>query len=188
MKIFLVIFCSFLCNAFALSQTNTDTLQKSNLLTSNDPKFSSRVGLTGSMFTGYGLTYMTKISDDFWIEGTGSIFGSGETNSSNIRMTIGIELQRDMLKSEEMRFYTFVATSYWYNNDKFESPISSNSESNYVGGLGMGFEVVVMKHLALNIESGFLYRSTSLTNTSPELTSSHYYLGIGVGGGIRYTF
>lgn len=194
MKLFLVIFCIILLHTSLLAQKGSDsvtsvrTVETTTIYKSDEKPYTNRIGLAASMFTGYGLSYVTKVSERVWTKGVGSVYGTGTTNASDIRMTLGAELQVDLLSAEQMRFYGFAATSYWYSNNKRENPNSSNSEGNYVGGLGFGIEATVMKHLALSLESGFLFRNTFLSSSVPIDNSSHYYVGIGIGGGIYYTF
>lgn len=194
MKYFILIFCFIILHSSLLAQKGSDsvtsvrTVETTTVYKSDEKPYINRIGLAASMFTGYGLSYVTKVSERAWIKGVGSVYGTGTTNASDIRLTIGAELQIDLLTAEQMRFYAFGAASYWYNNNERENPTSWNSEGNYVGGLGFGIEATVMKHLALSLESGFLFRNTFLSSSVPIDNSSHYYIGIGIGGGIYYTF
>lgn len=194
MKLLLVIFCTILLHTSLLAQkggdsiSSTTTTETTTIYKTDDIVYTNRVGLVASMFTGYGLSFVTKVSDRIWIKGVASIYGTGTTNASDMRLTLGTELQVDLLSAEQMRFYGFAAASYWYANNKYENPVSSNSEGNYVGGLGFGIEARVMKHLALSLESGFLFRNTFISSTMPIDNTSHYYVGIGIGGGIYYSF
>lgn len=168
-------------------------------------QLNNKLGFAGSMFSGYGLSYEYNVSQDFTLEFTGSIYGSGG-NSNNfndnsyIMMTLGSELQKNWFTSQDSRFYTFLGISYWLDNTNYNYNNTKTDKNDYVGGLGLGWEFTFGKKIIFNIEGGYLYRDMNSKgneliydplggkeNLQPFSRHS-YYLGFGIGGGIYYSF
>lgn len=177
------------------------------------PTLNNKVGFAGSMFSGYGLSYEYNLSRAFTIEFTGSIYGSGGSNnnstdyqSSYLVGTIGTELQRDFYTGHDSRFYSFVGFSFWadntnynYNYDTDNTNDTYTHESDYVAGIGLGWEYALSRRFIFNVEGGYLYRDINTKGTNyiydnilgrriQAYADHKYYIGFGVGAGIYYAF
>ncbi|MCX6146592.1 MAG: outer membrane beta-barrel protein [Candidatus Kapabacteria bacterium] len=157
----------------------------------------NKLGFAASMFSGYGVSYGYRINNNYALEFTTSIYGEGGSkyktsyNNSYLTSTLGFEFQRSIYVSSDSRFYALAGVSYWYNsnnNSRNNTNIQiDNSETNYVGGLSLGWEIVLGKRYVINIEGGYLYRQNSYQGEIPY-NSSTYNLGSGAGGGVYYAF
>lgn len=184
------------------SQSSNFELQNSPLTIPKDDFFQNKLGFAASMFTGYGLSYAGHLGKGYWLEGTASIYGSAGSNYSNgseLITTLGVELQKDLYKSNDFRFYGMFGASYWYEMNEYQNSeyingknvtvTSSNHESNYLASLALGFEFSIVRHLVFNAEGGYLYKVNKFKNTySYSYRRDGYDIGFGVGAGLYYAF
>ncbi len=162
----------------------------------------NRIGLTGSTFTGYGLTYYRHFGEKlvgkicFFAFGTADESGG---NSNDMRIITGGELQYNLHRTKYSRLHIFAAFSYWHDENKYDAWSREENysyyqiERNYVSGIGFGFEFLAWKIISFNIETGILYRYGINTETnSPDISNNSVSypksFGFGIGGGITYAF
>lgn len=168
----------------------------------------NKLGFAGSMLSGYGLSYAYNISKVYTVEFTGSIYGEGGSKDVNtysnpfIVATVGMEFQRNFYANPNFRFYGLAGLSFWLDNTTYYYENTSgdiyDNEHSYVGGLALGWELTIAKRFVINLEGGYLYRSTSNVGRENDYSSgqkvlrnysrSTYSIGFGVGGGIYYAF
>lgn len=180
-------------------QSSNFELQNTPLIMPKDDFFQNKLGFAASMFTGYGLSYAGYLGKGYWVEGTGSIYGSGGSNGSDFTSTLGFELQKDMYSSRDFRFYALLGASYWYDMNEYsdtyyvgpnyETRTYSRYESNYIASLAIGFEFAIVRHLNFNIEGGYRYQVNKFkTSDTYTYKRDGYDIGFGVGAGLYYAF
>lgn len=169
------------------SQESSDSL----LILPKVANLKNRLGFAASMFSGYGLSYGYSFNDKYLLEITSSIYGIGggksknEENQKDLTSTLGLEFQRNVYLSSNSRFYFLAALSYWYDSHKTSN--SDDSETNFITGLSLGWEIILDQRLILNLEGGYRYSKNSFSGNVPY-TAKDYNLGFGIGGGFYYAF
>lgn len=179
----------------------TNTVQSQEINETLKPKedknklLNNRVGVTYSMLSGYGLTYLRQLDDKFSIKG--QLFGFGKYNSdpeeyynNYLVISVGTELQYNLVAYNTNRVYGLVGVNYYFKYDDYTSYVLNENEYNL--GLGIGFETFFFSNITLAIDGGYFGR-LNYSNTDyivGELLdkSSSIVFGLGVGVSLYYNF
>lgn len=127
----------------------------------------NRIGFTYSMMTGYGLTYLRQLNEDFAIKSQLFAYGTIEENTEylEIILSLGAELQYNIRKYDRTRLYGLVGGYYDYlkeaailysENDYFYT------ENSFNFGAGIGFEILFKYNLSLSIDGGYFVNFTDI--------------------------
>lgn len=177
------------------------------------PAYTHRIGATVSSISGAGLSYMYSFTETTRGKLTGYIFYDGSNDDDySLSGSFGAEFQMDVHHSSWTRLYVLAGTSLWYDDDRqFSKAIANGREYTdyehssidrmYTAGLGIGVEVMVLKHIMLNFDGGYQFRRTINDNTNYTYningdiigtgynpSTSHTYIGFGGGIGLCYAF
>lgn len=192
----IIVFVILIFTYTGQSQEIYDTLhpkQEQKILLNN------RVGITYSTLSGYGLTYLRQLNDKFSIKGQLFGFGKYETepefiNENYLVISIGTELQYNLIKYTNNRLYALGGIYYVYDYDENSGWNSDyNSTNNYYNiGLGIGFETMLFSNITMAIDGGYFgqyvkYRSED-DNTLDILRNNEIVFGFGIGVSLYYNF
>ena len=179
----------------------TNTVQSQEINETLKPKedknklLNNRVGVTYSMLSGYGLTYLRQLDDKFSIKE--QLFSFGKYNSdpeeyynNYLVISVGTELQYNLVAYNTNRVYGLVGVNYYFKYDDYTSYVLNENEYNL--GLGIGFETFFFSNITLAIDGGYFGR-LNYSNTDyivGELLdkSSSIVFGLGVGVSLYYNF
>lgn len=156
----------------------------------------NRIGLTGSTFTGYGLTYYRHFGEKFTAKICLFAFGENRNDeydqSSNFQSIVGTELQYTLHQTKYTRLHIFTSFSFWYDeNDYGQYQNQSLSiDRMYTPGIGFGFEFLAWGRISFNLETGIQARYEVNSNYYVNSSKTNYpkSYGFGIGGGISYAF
>lgn len=177
------------------------------------PAYDHRIGATLSSISGAGLSYMYSFTETTRGKATGYIFYDASNNDDyGLSGSFGLEFQKDIHHSSWTRLYVLAGTSIWYDDDRrfstsiangqeFTNYETSNIERMYTAGIGLGVEVMVLRHIMLNFDGGYQFRRTTRENidytynANGDIISTGYnpatsstYIGFGGGIGLSYAF
>lgn len=195
MKKILVFVC--LCTAFSFANAQ-------DYLNSEDDEsqwLKNRVGLYGSFFSGYGLSYQYQFDNGISLRTQLFAYGSDNDNSNynstEIQLAYGIDLQYNLQRTKSTRFYVLAGSfidyyedGYYYDNDNYDIERYINV------GLGFGIEIMAWRNISIMLEGGYYGRfgnnTVSVYRYGDERdikeTQNPRSFGFGVGGGIFYAF
>ena len=159
----------------------------------------NRVGLTYSILSGYGLTYLRQLDDKFSIKGQLFGFGKYESepesyNENYLNLSVGAELQYNLIKHRTNRLYSLLGAYFVYD---YNETSGWNSDYNsiykyYNLGLGIGFESMLFSNITVAVDGGYfgqyvkyLSENGSSINT---LRSNDIVFGFGIGVSLYYNF
>jgi hypothetical protein len=162
-----------------------------------------QVGISASTLSGLGGSYSYIFNRDFRIKST--IFAYYEDQGSggyDWTGSLGLELQFSFESGPMTRFYGIVGGYYYHYFNNFQSYYyvrdslgtytylpDNEAENDFAFGIGAGFEVLLWKHLVLNLDAIFQFTQTKVTYSSlNSYPSLKRYLGPGGGAGISYRF
>lgn len=163
----------------------------------------NRIGVSGSTFTGYGLTYYRHFGNKFVGKICMVAYGSSDgydNNSKEFTYIIGTEFQYNIKQTKFSRLHLFAAFSNWYDENSYMSGIKINDYKNlsidreYVVGIGFGVEFLAWHIISFNLETGLMGRfgvNTNFEDNQMGMYVSKSYpkvYGFGIGGGISYAF
>ena len=206
MKRILVFVCLLAAFSFANAQNKTD-----NVSTSDDDEsqwLQNRIGLYGSFFSGYGLSYQYQFENGFSIRTQLFAYGSNDENnnynSDEIRLALGADLQYNLKRTKNTRLYVLAGSFVdYFENGNYTNIYPSTSKDydieRYINvGVGFGMELMAWRNFAFVIEGGYYgrfgnnsvtvydYREEGNIRTKENITPKTF--GFGVGGGIFYAF
>lgn len=146
------------------------------------------VGINTSTISGIGVFYSYNFGNQFYIKAVGMVYNEMKNTSqlrSDFFSILGLEIQHNLTHSQASRLYAFAGASYWYEQYKWDSEITTYETVNI--GAGLGFEFRIWEHLCLNMNFGFQQENES---RNPSFESYIPYSRIGMGGGasIGYQF
>lgn len=139
-NIVIILFFLFSCFSFAYSEDST------KIINDDHNWLNHRVGIYGSTFSGYGLSYQYQFDNGISIRNQ---FFAEKASEDRQRINYGIDLQNNITRYDILRFYYIVGAGYSYLME------FSESENNYNIGSGFGLEVMVWRHFSFAIELGF---------------------------------
>ena len=123
-------------------------------------------GVSVGPIGGAGISFRHHLPSPFSYTLTGGIIKVDNTLS----FAVGTELQYDLARSTNGRYYVLVAFSYYYNG----SAQTNNLKGPFHTGLGMGAEFAANGPLHVSIEGAFTYFSDGTILPLPQL-GIHYY-------------
>ena len=161
--------------------------------------FDNKIGFTYSMMTGYGLTYLRNVNDNFAIKTQLFAYGSIDDEDSYnnyIDFSLGIEFQYTVKKYERTRLYVLGGGYYAYSeeNDYYDwNSYSDNKiENDRNVGLGIGFELLAFSNLSFTIDGGYFGRFTKVEEfddiSNIKKISNPIKFGFGFGVSAFYNF
>lgn len=158
--------------------------------------YDNSVGVRFSNFSGYGLNYTRRFLGDYavslsgmaqyyeyqqWKDNTKKVL---TTDDKDIHVNYGIELQRDLIISQNSRIYALLGAGYLKedNRDLYEG---TNTFTQSVG-LGFGLDWFVHERISGFFSLAYIYQNVkrdSKTNPDEEKKTT-----IGVGVGLSFHF
>lgn len=201
MKKILSLLCLFATISIAQAEGNNNT-------DSDESKWlQNRIGLYGSYFSGYGLSYQYQFENGLSLRTQLFAYGSNDDNyynSDKIQLAFGADLQYNLKRTEYTRFYVLGGSfiDYYERGNYFyvSSPKYNDFDiERYINvGVGVGIELLAWKNVSFMIEGGYYGRfgNNSITTYSYSNEYNKTYkenikprsFGFGVGGGVFYAF
>ncbi|MCX6152798.1 MAG: hypothetical protein NT007_01425 [Candidatus Kapabacteria bacterium] len=171
---------------------------KSNSQNLTNLSFDNTFGLKYSNLSGYGFYYNRKITDDFRVQLMALAFYLSSDDSvqlhDNYNYDFGIEFQRDMYKTKNLRLYLLAGAYYYHDYDlldihkiKDKTMIRNNS---FNVGVGIAAEYTYWR-IVFSLNLGYKYFEDHRTYTInddrqyPALTRVTK-VGIGFGAGFQF--
>lgn len=192
----IIIFTILIFTYTSQAQEMSDALQpkKENKLKEN------KVGLTYSMLSGYGLTYLRSFDNNFSIKTQLYLWGITEANGTEYRdnsldLAIGAELQYNLAKFQSNRLYALAGFYFDYEYSLYDYLKGSQSNRlvktafditrHFNVGLGVGFEVYLLNNISVAFDGGY-YGQVKSNNYADFLTATTNTkaIGFGLAGGI----
>ncbi|PKL80697.1 MAG: hypothetical protein CVV25_03060 [Ignavibacteriae bacterium HGW-Ignavibacteriae-4] len=198
MKKILVFLCLFAAFSFANAQNSTydDSQWPQN-----------RIGLYGSFFSGYGLSYQYQFANGLSVRTQLFAYGSNDDNNYNsdeIQLALGADLQYNLKRTHNTRLYALAGSFIDYyerGNSYYSSSVYSkdyNIERFINVGVGFGIEILGWQNVSIVLEGGYYGRFGNNTVTDYDYSGEETKrvkvnqtpksFGFGVGGGISYAF
>lgn len=206
----------FLCLFAAIPFAEAQDASSSKLVTSNNQNtiedgdsqwLKNRIGIYGSFFFGYGLSYQHQFENGFSLRTQIFAFGRNDDNkdynSEEVRFAYGTDLQYNLKRSSNTRLYALVGSFIDYyksgNNYNYPSTTDDYDTERYINlGGGFGIELMAWRNLSFVIEGGYygrfgknsvtVYRHENGQDVRYKEKQSPKSFGFGVGGGISYAF
>ncbi len=202
MKKILVFLCLFA--TISLAQVNANT----NADDTNSQWPQNRIGLYGSFFSGYGLSYQYQFENGISLRTQLFAYGSNDDNnnynSDEIQLALGADLQYNLKRTNNSRLYVLAGSFIDYyerGNSYYSSSVYSkdyNIERFINVGIGFGIEILGWKNVSIVLEGGYYGRFGNNTVTvydysgeetkRVKVNQTPKSFGFGVGGGISYAF
>lgn len=207
--LFVFLFAAF---SFANAQDNSSAkLVNSNQNAAEDDEsqwLQNRIGLYGSFFSGYGLSYQHQFENGFSLKTQLFAYGSNDDNSNynsdEIQLTFGVDLQYTLKRTNNSRLYVLAGSFVdYYERGNYYYATPSNDEDydierNINVGVGFGIELMAWRNVSFVIEGGYygrfgnntvtVYRYGDERDLNFKETQTPKSFGFGVGGGIFYAF
>lgn len=207
-----VFLCLFASISFAKAQETTnsrlETNNGQNAVDDDDSQWpQNRIGLYGSFFSGYGLSYQYQLKNGISLRTQLFAYGRNdddEYNSNEIRLAYGADVQYNLKRSRNTRLYVLAGSFfdyYEYGNNYSIPPANTNNydiERNINVGAGFGIELLAWRHVSFAIEGGYygkfgnnsvtVYRNVNGQDVLSRENQTPKSFGFGVGGGIFYAF
>jgi hypothetical protein len=144
------------------------------------------VGLSVSSITGFGVSYRYNFDNQFYIKTVGFIFPNNIESRTGLNSSIGLEIQRNFVQTPNSRFYGFVGGSFWSNNYT-ETSYGTTTDETTIFGAGIGIELAISEHFAVNVNMGLQNASTNYISTWHD-TYYHPHSRFGMGGGLGFSY
>ena len=158
--------------------------------------FNNTIGLKLSNISGYGLYYNRKISEDFKLQLMGAVFywdySDTGVKHNNFNYSFGLEIQRNITKSENVRVYILAGAFYYMDDDKGEGTGYYNKTINHSFNVGVGLAgEYYYKRFILSFELGYKYYEDKLEITEDNnlpypVIKRVTKIGTGVGVGFMF--
>lgn len=204
MKIKLLFICLFASFTFVNAQDDSkDVLSVED----NDSQWlQNRIGGYGSFFSGYGLSYQYQFENGISLKTQLFAFGSDDDsrnyNTDEIQLTYGIDIQYNLNRTNDTRFYALAGTFIDYREEGhyYSSSLDDKDfdiERCFNVGVGFGIEVMAWEDISVVVEGGYYGRFgnntvtdyySSYGNTIVKINETPRSFGFGVGGGLFYAF
>lgn len=208
--IFLFLFAAIsFAKAQDVANPKLETSSNQNAIEDDESQWlKNRIGLYGSFFSGYGLSYQHQFENGFSLRTQLFAYGSNDDNkdynSEEFRFAYGADLQYNLIRTRNTRLYTLVGSFLDYyesgnNNNTYPSKTKDYDIERYINvGVGFGIELMAWRNLSFVIEGGYygrfgnnsigVYRPVSGQNVRYSEKQTPKSFGFGVGGGISYAF
>lgn len=192
--------------SFANAQENSINVLRGE---SDDSQWlQNRVGLYASFFSGYGLSYQHQFSNGISIKTQLFAYGSDDDyrnyNTDEIQLTYGIDLQYNLNRTNNTRFYALLGSFIDYSEDGnyfySTSPnVNDYDIERYINvGVGFGIEVMAWRNISIVVEGGYFGRLGNNSIIDYDYVNGEYTrvienqkprsFGFGAGVGIFYAF
>ena len=205
MKRILVSLCLLAAFSFANAQDSTNNASSSN---GAEPQWlQNRIGLYGSFFSGYGLSFQHQFQNGLSIRSQLFAYGSNDDNNYNsdeIQLDYGIDLQYNLKRTQNSRLYALLGSyiDYYERGNSYYSSSVYKKDYNierYINvGIGFGIEVMGWQNISIVVEGGYYgrfgnntvtdYNYIGLETVSYKVNQNPKSFGFGVGGGVAYAF
>ena len=158
--------------------------------------YNQSFGLKASNISGYGFFYNYKLSENVRAQLMGLLYyyynKEEETNEERtiFNYDIGLEIQLDMYKSKNSRFYSLAGGYYYYDDDLMDYPSKKELivNNSYNFGVGVAWELYY-KRFILGIDAGYKFFADNKEITENDvLTYPEEYRVTKVGLGISLGF
>ncbi|MBL7975924.1 MAG: hypothetical protein JNJ85_13495 [Candidatus Kapabacteria bacterium] len=159
-------------------------------------KYNNTIGAEASMLTGYGIMYKRKITDGLHIKVAGVPYYNETEYNKDIFVTVGGQVQFDVVRYPYLRGYFLLGGAYHYDNTTYHYTDTTSSErydKGFSSGLGFGAETRLYRQLCIHGELSVGYYNTnknydSYYYYSPTRTGFERTITFGVGIGIGFMF
>ncbi len=159
-------------------------------------KYSNTIGTEASMLTGYGIMYKRRLTDGLHFKITGIPYYNETEREKNINVTIGGQLQFDVVQYPYLRGYFLLGGAYHYDNTTIHYTDTTTTEQynkGFSSGLGFGAETRLYRQLCIHGEISYGYYSTDKNHDSyyyysPTGIGFEHTLTFGIGIGIGFMF
>ena len=168
------------------------------VVSENESKLeSNRIGFTYSTLSGYGLTYLHTLDNGFSFKT--QLFIYGEINNdddfvnADVWGAIGGELQYNIKNFKRNRLYALVGFYFDYDYSEFGLRYATELSIKrlYNGGIGVGFETLVLKNISLALDGGYygrIIRGNYKDANKPSKIDLEVGFGFGFGVSLYYNF
>lgn len=153
------------------------------------------LGVKYSNISGYGIYYTRDISENYKVQVMGLAYYlyslSEGIEHKNFNWDLGLEIQRNLVSTQNFRLFFVVGGYYYFDDDKKKSESVNLSIENHSFNVGMGLSgEFYYKRFVVNLYLGYKYYQDKLKTTDkdkqyPELKSVTK-LGAGLGVGFMF--
>jgi len=157
-------------------------------------KYYNTIGSEASMLTGYGIMYKRRLSENLHFKITVLPYFHETESTSDVLVTIGGQLQIDVVQYQYMRGYLLFGGAYHYDKTYYtyiNQPPYDNHDIGFSVGTGFGAETRLYKQLSIHgeISYGFYRTDRNFSNYLSSSTNGYERtLSFGVGLGIGFMF
>lgn len=159
-------------------------------------RYNNTIGAEASMLTGSGIMYKRKIADGFQLKIAGVPYYNETEYNKDIFVTVGGQMQFDVVRYPYLRGYLLLGGAYHYDNTTYYNYDTTSSEQydkGFSSGLGFGAETRLYRQLCLHGEFSVGYYNTNKNYNSsylysPTRTGFQRTITFGVGFGIGFMF
>lgn len=157
-----------------------------------------QAGLGGSFISGAGINYIYESDPDNVYKISAFMYYQGDNSDErDIYADLGIEYQRNLIKSKYHRFYALIGGSWWnfhektydsyYKNDVLIETRTSDFNRIYNFGLGAGYEYR-WRRVSISLDAGLMLQNSLNDNFSGFFNKSEgeMYIGPSVGLSLRF--
>ncbi|MFC2129836.1 hypothetical protein ACFLSQ_00220 [Bacteroidota bacterium] len=154
------------------------------------------IGLKFSNISGYGFYYNRKVSENVRLQAMGLIYYYYNEEEGDLHINynydIGIEIQYELYKSENSRFYILAGGFYYFDDDLKEKSSNKILEINhsYNTGVGIAWEYFY-KRFIFGIDLGYKFfedRIEITENDAPPYPELYRVTKIGAGISVGFVF
>lgn len=204
MKTIVLLFIISLNLVQAQEETKITLVQKAKNIFKNN-----RVGLTYSMMSGYGLTYLRAFENNFSLKTQLFAYGNLDNSENSLKdnsvnFAIGTELQYNLTYFKNNRLYTLAGFYFDYDYATSQENVASfvvdtyDIKRKYNFGLGIGFEAFIANNITIALDGGYYgyfenrnSREIKYDKNEARLvypTSNAISFGFGFGASLYYNF
>ena len=154
--------------------------------------YDNGIGLGYSTMSGYGLTFLRRFFNDYSIMLSGMISYNEKMRWSDMSKTkieqdeknnlydIGIEIQRDIIKTNKTKIYAMIGS--YLSTEKNKGQYSYNDVKNIISiGAGFGFQWYMARNFAGYFHFGYKFENTNKEQNNQPSVERKTTVGIGFG-------
>lgn len=157
--------------------------------------YNNSIGISISSISGYGIVYNRKLSDAYQLQLTGLVYYlyslKDNVEHTDFYYNAGLEIQRNIIKKKNFRFYLLAGGYYSYDDDRREG----NGTKQYIfnnsfnAGVGIAGEVRFYRFI-FSMDLGYKFfedrlKYVEIDRTYPEIDRR---TKIGLGCSIGFIF
>lgn len=159
--------------------------------------YDNGVGLGYSTMSGYGLTFLRRFFNDYSIMLSGMITYNEKMRWSDMSKTkieqdeknnlydFGIEIQRDIIKTNKTKIYAMIGS--YLSTEKNKGQYSYNDVKNIISiGAGFGFQWYMARNFAGYFHFGYKFENTDAEQNNQPSIERKTTVGIGFGAMFLY--